>query len=62
MNYIKKLEQERLELLGRLREAEGRLDELKEHLALPKFKGDGNDYIQLADLWRWIGYLQEPLL
>lgn len=34
------------------------LREFRCHLALPKFQGVGNDYIQTGDVLRWIDYIE----
>ena len=63
MNYIKQLQLDVIErdtgLVARL----ARTEEFKRHLVSSKFvngeSGDRNDWISVADVQRWLSYIQD---
>lgn len=58
MNYIKKLQQENAELKQNLKETEENVLDILAYLSLPKFQGEGNDYVHVStDIKHQIKYL-----
>ena len=66
MNYIKQLEAERAELQDTLIGRAERIQEFRAHLQTSKFapvQSDGSrgDWISIADVRRWLEYIEEPV-
>jgi hypothetical protein len=63
MNYITKLQQDRGEAVERVLSMKDRIQEFRVHLSGPKFgpQADGSrgDWISLADVERWLQYIEE---
>lgn len=58
MNYIKQLELQVIETNERIVGLLDRITEFQAHLQSSKFAGPGNDYIQTADVNRWLRYIE----
>lgn len=62
-NYIHQLEDQVTELAAQRTALEGRFQAMREHLARPKFAavqpdGSRGDWIAIADVQRWLRYLE----
>lgn len=60
-SHIQTLQESVAIMTERLGRGLDELKDLREHLALPKFQGDGNDWISTKDVQAWISRLQEAL-
>jgi hypothetical protein len=66
MNYIKQLEADKVELNNVIITRAERVQELREYLASTKFNydpadGSRTDWVALADVRRWLQYIEEPV-
>lgn len=66
MNYIKQLEADKVELNNVIITRAERVQELREYLASTKFNydpadGSRTDWVALADVKRWLQYIEEPV-
>ena len=66
MNYIKQLEADKAELNSVIVTRAERVQELREYLASAKFNydpadGSRTDWVSLADVRRWLQYIEEPV-
>jgi hypothetical protein len=66
MNYIKQLEADKAELNSVIVTRAERIQEFRAHLQTPKFapvQSDGSrgDWISIADVRRWLEYIEEPV-
>lgn len=66
MNYIKQLEADKVELNNAIITRAERVQELREYLASTKFNydpadGSRTDWVALADVKRWLQYIEEPV-
>lgn len=66
MNYIKQLEADKAELNNTILTRAERIQELREYLASAKFNydpadGSRTDWVALADVRRWLQYIEEPV-
>ena len=66
MNYIKQLEADKVELNNTIITRAERVQELREYLASTKFNydptdGSRTDWVALADVRRWLQYIEEPV-
>ena len=66
MNYIKQLESRKAELNNTILTRAERIQELREYLASAKFNydpadGSRTDWVALADVRRWLQYIEEPV-
>lgn len=64
MNYIKQLEQERSDLQDVIVQRNERVEEFRAHLSSPKFApvqqdGSRGDWISVADVQRWLSYINQ---
>lgn len=64
MNYIKQLEQERSELQEAAVSKAEKVQEFRAHLNSPKFAavqqdGSRGDWIAVADVLRWLNYIEQ---
>lgn len=62
MNHIKRLQSELVESTYQILQTSERIQEFKEHLASPKFAeqqdGTRGDWISVADVQRWLRYIE----
>jgi hypothetical protein len=66
VNYIKQLEAEKAELNDVIVTRAERIQELREYLGSRKFNydpsdGSRTDWVALADVRRWLQYIEEPV-
>jgi hypothetical protein len=61
MNYIKQLEREREAKTRAVDAVTAAMDEFRAHLRTAKFQGEGNDYINTSDVFRWLDYIRDQM-
>jgi len=57
-NYIHQLQEQVIETNERIVGLLDRIKDFEAHLQTSKFAGPGNDYIQTADVNRWLRYIE----
>lgn len=64
MNHIHRLQNDVADLSGQILRRAKRIQEFREHLASPKFNaeqadGSRGDWIAVADVQRWLRYIED---